>query len=70
MATSLLAIEPAIFAEIQQWLQEKGWRLEPPCTEWNYWHIELGEGKILPVTQTVLLQLYRKNRPSQPTLSF
>lgn len=69
MVSSTLSRQPATVEEatqdtrIQQWLQEKGWQLVSPCNDWNYWHLELGNGSILPVTQSFLIQLYHKDHP-------
>lgn len=46
---------------VQAWLQEKHWELAAPCGEWNYWHLELGNGNILPVTPTLLMKMYQKD---------
>ncbi len=43
---------------IQEWLHEKHWELAAPDKEWNYWHIELGDGNILPITPSLLAKMY------------
>lgn len=48
---------------IQAWLKEKHWELAAPCMDWNYWHIELGDGNILPVTPSLLIKMYQKDHP-------
>ncbi|OLP17294.1 hypothetical protein BST81_15880 [Leptolyngbya sp. 'hensonii'] len=50
---------------IQQWLKSKGWKLEAPCFGWNYWHIELGQGAVLPVTPFLLMKMYLKDCPTR-----
>ncbi|MDX2232409.1 MAG: hypothetical protein NW220_22455 [Leptolyngbyaceae cyanobacterium bins.349] len=48
---------------IQAWLKEKHWELAAPDRDWNYWHIELGDGNILPVTPLLLTKMYQKDHP-------
>lgn len=70
MVTTLLVSSPATFEEaakntmIRRWLVEKRWELKAPSLEWNYWHLELGNGSILPITLSLLIKMYLKDYPA------
>jgi hypothetical protein len=69
MVSSTLSLQPATLEEvrwdlrIQQWLKEKGWELVPPCGDLNCWHLELGNGNMLPITYFLLYKMYLKDHP-------